>query len=205
MLPEANIGFAWNVEVAVSKGTIRRRSFLGAMAALPAGVLAQPQTPDLSGVGVRVAAGEGRFGRTLKLPDGSPLFIKVASQDTGGAFFLSEQPSGQKGGPPKHYHLEEDEWFYCLAGEYIVEVGSRRYELNPGDSVLGPRRIPHAFAFVGSTPGRLMVGFTPAGRVEQFFRDLDARGTYFGTGTNEDRDAARQRYGIVNVGPPLVF
>ena len=42
-----------------------------------------------------------------------------------------------------------------------------------------------------------MVGFTPAGRVEQFFRDLDARGTYFGAGTNEDREAARQRYGIV--------
>ena len=50
-----------------------------------------------------------------------------------------------------------------------------------------------------------MVGFTPAGRVEQFFRDLDARGTYFGTGTDEDREAAKQRYGIVNVGPPLAF
>lgn len=106
---------------------------------------------------------------------------------------------------PKHFHLEEDEWFYCLAGEYIVEVGNQRYELKPGDSVLGPRRVPHAFAFVGNTPGRLMVGFTPAGRVEQFFRDLDARGTYFGAATNEDREAARQRYGIVNVGPPLAF
>jgi hypothetical protein len=41
--------------------------------------------------------------------------------------------------------------------------------------------------------------------MEQFFRDLDARGTYFGTGTKEDRDAARQRYGVVNVGPALAF
>jgi hypothetical protein len=40
-----------------------------------------------------------------------------------------------------------------------------------------------------------MVGFTPAGRVEQFFRELDARGKYSGTGANEDREAARQRYG----------
>ena len=156
-------------------------------------------------VAVSNGTGQGRFGQTLTLPDGGALFIKVATQDSGGAFFLTEQPSGQKGGPPKHFHLEEDEWFYCLAGEYIVEIGNQRYELKAGDSVLGPRRVPHAFAFVGNTPGRLMVAFTPAGRVEQFFRDLDARGQYFGAGTAEDKEMARQRYGIVNVGPPLAF
>jgi quercetin dioxygenase-like cupin family protein len=193
------------VDVAMSNEIIRRRAFLGTMGALPAAVLAQEPPVNSSGVGLKVAAGEGRYGRALKLPDGGQLFIKVATQDSGGAFFVTEQPSGRKGGPPKHFHLEEDEWFYCLAGEYIVEVGNQRYELKPGDSVLGPRRVPHAFAFVGNTPGRLMVGFTPAGRVEQFFRDLDARGKYFGTGTNEDKEAARQRYGVVNVGPPLDF
>jgi mannose-6-phosphate isomerase-like protein (cupin superfamily) len=185
---------------------ILRRSFLGTMAAIPASLLAQvQQTANLTGVGVKVAAGEDRFGRALKLPEGNPLFIKVATQDTNGAFFLTDQPSGRKGGPPKHFHLEEDEWFYCLAGDYIVEVGAQRYELKPGTSVLGPRRVPHAFAFVGNTPGRLLIGFTPAGRMEQFFRDLDARGSYFGTGTQADRDVARKRYGIVNVGPPLAF
>ncbi len=189
----------------MSQGTVRRRVFLGAMATLPAGALAQPPAPDPSAAGVRVAAGDSRFGEPLKLPDGSPLFIKVSTQDSSGAFFLTEQPSGAKGGPPKHFHLEEDEWFYCLAGEYIVEVGTQRHQLKPGDSVLGPRRVPHAFAFVGDTPGRLMVGFTPAGRVEQFFRDLSARGRYFGTGTAQDKEVARERYGIVNVGPPLVF
>jgi quercetin dioxygenase-like cupin family protein len=189
----------------MSNRTIERRVFLGAIATLPAGVLTQQQTHDPTGAGVKVAAGEDRFGRALKLPDGGALFIKVSSHDTGGAFFLTEQPSGHKGGPPKHFHLAEDEWFYCLAGDYIVEVGDERYELKAGDSVLGPRGVPHAFAFVGNSPGRLMVGFTPAGRVEQFFRDLDARGQYFGTGTIEDKGAARERYGIVNVGPPLAF
>ncbi|HEV8208871.1 MAG TPA: cupin domain-containing protein, partial [Vicinamibacterales bacterium] len=128
---------------------IERRSFLGAMAALSASVVTEAQAPDAAGVGAKVAAGEDRFGRALTVPEGSPLFIKVATQDTGGAFFLTEQPSGRKGGPPKHFHLEEDEWFYCLEGEYIVEVGSQRFELKPGTSVLGPRRVPHAFAFVG--------------------------------------------------------
>jgi mannose-6-phosphate isomerase-like protein (cupin superfamily) len=163
------------------------------------------QTVASQGTGVRVASGESRFGRPLKLPEGNALFIKVASADTGGAFFLTEQPSGARGGPPKHFHQDEDELFFCLAGEYIVEVGDRRYDLRPGDSVLGPRRVPHAFAFVGATPGRLLVGFTPAGRMEQFFRDLSERGRYFGTGTDEDRRIMRERYGIVNVGPPLTF
>jgi mannose-6-phosphate isomerase-like protein (cupin superfamily) len=190
----------------MNRAIVRRRMFLGAMATLPAGVLAQqPIVEPTPGIGVKVAAGESRFGRVLKLPDGSPMFIKVATEDTAGAFFLTEQPSGAKGGPPKHYHLEEDEWFYCLEGEYIVEVGTQRYDLKAGDSVLGPRRVPHSFAFVGNTPGRLMVSFTPAGRMEQFFRDLDARGRYFGTGTADDKETARQRYGVVNVGPPLVF
>ena len=96
----------------MSDGTILRRAFLGTMAALPATIVAQQPTIDPSGAGIKVAAGEGRFRRTLKLPDGGVMFIKVATQDTGGAFFLTEQPSGRKGGPPKHFHLEEDEWFY---------------------------------------------------------------------------------------------
>ena len=30
---------------------------------------------------------------------------------------MTEQPIDRRGsGPPKHYHEEQDEWFYCLAG-----------------------------------------------------------------------------------------
>jgi quercetin dioxygenase-like cupin family protein len=180
-----------------------RRLFLTAIAALPAGLVAAQQKSPPATAGVRVAAGNGRFNQILRLPGGGQLFIKVSAQDTAGAFLLTEQPSAGKGGPPKHYHRDEDEWFYCLQGQYVVEVGSQRFELNAGDSVLGPRRVPHAFAFVGDTPGRLLVGFTPAGRMEQFFRDLSARGQYFGVGTDADRQRAEKEYGVINVGPPL--
>ena len=72
-----------------------------------------------------------------------------------------------------------------------------------GDSVLGPRRVPHAFVYDGTGPGRILVGFTPAGRIEQFFRDLETRGQYFGNGSPEDKELAHRLYGIVNVGPLL--
>ena len=69
--------------------------------------------------------------------------------------------------------------------------------------MLAERRVPHAFVYDYPTPGRLLVGFTPAGAMERFFRDLEKRGQYFGSGTAEDRETARREYGIVNVGPPL--
>ena len=39
--------------------------------------------------------------------------------------------------------------------------------------------------------------------MEQFFRDLEKRGEYFGNGTPQDKELVRREYGIVNVGPPL--
>ena len=117
---------------------------------------------------------------------------------------MTEQPIERRGsGPPKHYHEEQDEWFYCLAGEYVVEIGDQRFRLGPGDSVLGPRRVPHAFVYDGAGPGRILIGFTPAARIEQFFRDLEKRGQYFGNGSAEDKELAHRLYGVVNVGPPL--
>ena len=183
---------------------IKRRSFVASAMALPFGLAAQSQRTAPSRAVVKVAAGTGRLNEVLKLPGGDLLYIKVATEDTGGALFMTEQPIERRGvGPPKHYHENEDEWFYCLAGEYVVEIGDQCFRLATGESVLGPRRVPHAFVYDGSGPGRLLVGFTPAGRMERFFRDLEKRGAYFGNGTPEDREKARREYGIVNVGPPL--
>ena len=180
-----------------------RRAFLESMVALPLALRAPTQPPARPGVG-KVASGGGRSNGVIKLPGGDLVFVKVATEESGGTLFMTEQPIERRGsGPPKHYHEEQDEWFYCLAGEYVVEIGDQRFRLTPGESVLGPRRVPHAFVYDGTGPGRLLVGFTPAGRMEQFFRDLEKRGKYFGDGTQEDKETARRLYGIVNVGPPL--
>jgi len=47
------------------------------------------------------------------------------------------------------------------------------------------------------------VGFTPAGKIEAFFRERQTRDTFFGSGTPEDRARLRS-FGMENVGPPLV-
>jgi len=192
-----------SAEVGMANTGSGRRAFVEALAGLPFGEVvlsAQMSTP----VVLKVAAGSGRANDVIKLPGGDRIHVKVATQDSGGALFMTEQPMDRRGsGPPKHYHEEQDEWFYCLAGEYVVEIGDQRLRLGPGDSVLGPRRVPHAFVYDGAGPGRMLIGFTPAARIEQFFRDLERRGEYFGNGSPEAKELAHRLYGIVNVGPPL--
>ena len=79
-----------------------------------------------------------------------------------------------KGGPARHLHLEQDEWFYVLEGEFLVEVGDRSFHLLPGDAVLAQRQVPHVWAHVGETRGRILIVFTPAGAMEDFFRVVTA-------------------------------
>ena len=184
--------------------SLDRRSFVESLVGIPAGVLAASQPAQPGSAGVKVPAGAGRANEVIRLPGGDPLFIRVSTQDSSGAFFMTEQPIARRGvGPPKHYHEAQDEWFYCLEGEFVLEIGDRRFRLSAGESVLAARRVPHAFVYDFPTPGRLLVSFTPAGEMERFFRNLPKRGTYFGNGTAEDRETARREYGIVNVGPPL--
>ncbi len=47
--------------------------------------------------------------------------------------------------PRRHLHHSEEEWFYVIQGDYIFEIGTERFRLTSGDSVLGPRATyPHA-------------------------------------------------------------
>ena len=104
----------------------------------------------------------------------SVIHFKVVAAD--GGLLVLENTFHARGGPPRHLHPGQDEWFYILEGEFVIEVGDQRHTLRPGDSVLGPRRVPHVWAFAGDAPGRILVAFTPAGRMEAFFREVTKAG-----------------------------
>lgn len=181
---------------------IRRRSFLQlALAALPVTVFAQTANTASVAKPVRVPAGLDREGKKHAIGLSSTTY-KVLTQDTNGALFVMEQSNQRKGGPPRHLHHDVDELFYSLEGEYIVEVGSERFHLKPGDCVLGPREIPHAWAFAGGSPGRLLISFAPAGKMEAFFNERKNRDIKPGAYTT---DASFMRaFGMELIGPPLV-
>ena len=119
---------------------------------------------------MRVAAGADRFGEQRGLVGINTIAFKVTPPNQGDLFIL-EITCLAKGGPARHLHYEQDEWFYILEGEFQFEVGGERLHLQPGDSLLAPRQIPHVWAFVGDARGRVLVMFTPAGKMEAFFRE----------------------------------
>jgi quercetin dioxygenase-like cupin family protein len=93
----------------------------------------------------RVLANEDQFGEHRGLGVSSITF-KVTPKDNNGIFII-ENTFHEKGGPAKHLHHDQDEWFYAVEGEFLLEVGQEQFRLKPGDSVLAPRKIPHVWAY----------------------------------------------------------
>ena len=154
---------------------MKRRSFLKTAAAiLPAAslqefALARAAASRSTEVHV-VAPGEDRSGEKHTLGFSNILF-KVGTSETGGNLFIIEHAHLMKGGPPLHLHYHQEEWFYVMEGEVMFQVGDQRKHLGPGESVLAPRMIPHAFSAIGQVPSHMIIAYTPAGMMEQFFRD----------------------------------
>jgi mannose-6-phosphate isomerase-like protein (cupin superfamily) len=161
---------------------MKRRSFLKAVAvAAPTAGLqeflltqarAQAAAPPAASALHVVGAGEDRSAHPHSLGFSSILF-KVPTSETAGGLFVIEHTHLLPGGPPLHLHLSQEEWFYVMEGEMIFQVGEQRVHLHPGDSVLAPRRVPHTFSSVGTAPSRMIIGFCPAGKMEQYFRDAE--------------------------------
>jgi mannose-6-phosphate isomerase-like protein (cupin superfamily) len=147
-----------------------------------------------------VPNGGNRFEEELMIWGVIPLQIKISSQDTAGRLFVFEHADMGKGGPPRHFHFQQDEWFYARKGEFAFEVGHDRFTLHPGDSLFAPRMIPHAWAHVGDEPGTLLLAVQPAGSLEAFFMENCAMDR---PPTPEEAERSFAAHGMKVVGPPL--
>jgi mannose-6-phosphate isomerase-like protein (cupin superfamily) len=145
-----------------------------------------------------VPAGEDRFGESKNLGISSVAF-KITAQESSDLFAV-EITLVQKGGPARHVHYHQDEWWYVVEGEFILEVGDKRFHGKPGDSFFGPRNIPHVWAFVEGTRGRLLGSVMPAGNLEAFFIAGGMKKVVPGPDPNN-----WQPYGMEWVGPPLMI
>ncbi len=154
------------------------------------------QTPAPQPAALLVAAGADRFGLQRGLGI-STIAFKVTPQDSAGLLIL-ENTFHAKGGPARHLHHAQDEWFYAVEGAFLIEVGDARMTLHPGDSVLAPRGVPHVWASVGEQGGRILVAFQPAGQMEDFFRVVTAADAM----PPQDPDLWRA-HGMELLGPPL--
>jgi quercetin dioxygenase-like cupin family protein len=102
---------------------------------------------DLGGLGVRyMAEGEG--------------------------FALVEHPIAPRTlAAPLHTHTHEDEYSYVLEGEVGVQIGDEVLYAGPGELVVKPRGIPHAFWNRTDAPARVLEVISPAG-FEHYFAEI---------------------------------
>ena len=139
--------------------------------------------------------------------DGAPRFsgplgreadmteVVMTRERTGGALGLFRQTIAPKSGPPAHIHRGEDEFFYIVSGEFNFKLGDGIVRASAGSFVFVPRGEVHTFRNVGTGPGVLVVGVTPAG-FEKFFAERQG----------VDADTHRtlmKKYGVEVVGPTL--
>ncbi len=103
---------------------------------------------------------------------GGDISLKVSGIDTGGVWAFFEIPTIPHAGPPLHFHLKQDEWFYVLKGDHHFRVGSDDYLVHAGGSIFGPRMMSHAWQNIGGEPGKLLVLAEPAGQLEEFFMEF---------------------------------
>lgn len=155
-------------------------------------------------VGFSVTAGKDRFGEHIKLGGVEPIDCKVSAKDTGGAMCIFEW-TGRSGGP-RHLHVEQDEWIYVMEGDWEVHVGKKQFHLRPGESVFIPRKVSHVWACVSDGPGKIINIYQPAGKMEEFFRELgkySPKPAFHEVLSLQEMHDFFEKHGMDLLGPPL--
>jgi quercetin dioxygenase-like cupin family protein len=114
--------------------------------------------------GTHVPPGEGESVWLV----GDLIEVKLASEDTGGAYSMVEETSPPQGGPPPHIHHNVDEALYVLEGEVEFMAGEQTIRASAGAAVYNPRGTLHTFRNVGTSPSRILALLSPGG-FEKFF------------------------------------
>ena len=96
----------------------------------------------------------------------------LRGEATGGRFALIEHEIPPRAlAAPTHVHEHEDEYSFVLEGRVGVQIGDEEAVAGPGELVVKPRGIPHAFWNAGDEPARLLELISPAG-FERYFEEM---------------------------------
>lgn len=111
--------------------------------------------------------------RVVWMPGGVRTEIRLAAEDTDGAFCLlvDHPPAGWS--LPAHRHHNEAETIHIIEGDFEMEIDGTRSRLSTGQTIHVPRGVIHSGANIGQQPARRVVLFSPAG-MERFFLEAGA-------------------------------
>lgn len=99
---------------------------------------------------------------------GDQITVHISGEESGGKFTMFTDVTMPGGGPPLHYHENEDEWFYVLEGSVEFHKDGRWTEVPVGGAAFMPKGCVHTFRNPGNTPLKMLVHAAPSG-FEIFF------------------------------------
>jgi quercetin dioxygenase-like cupin family protein len=99
---------------------------------------------------------------------GEEVTIYLDGKRAGGKLTMWTEVTPPGGGPPPHYHLNEDETFHVLQGRVAFLLNEAWNEVGPGGTAFMPRSVIHTFKNVGGEPSRMLIMTMPSG-IEKFF------------------------------------
>jgi mannose-6-phosphate isomerase-like protein (cupin superfamily) len=191
----------------IRRPLMRRRSFLKLSgtaipaAAIPFSGQINQEEKERSNTGFAVDNGKDRNDKPITLLEGDVFYTKIASADTEGDVFIFESTRKVNGGPPLHYHPDQDEWFYILSGEFLIQVGDKHFTAKAGDSAFAPRKVHHAFSKTGEGEAKMLIMFQPALKMEMHFKAV-SEGLYKNL-TADQKRKVQEEHGVFVVGPAL--
>jgi quercetin dioxygenase-like cupin family protein len=137
--------------------------------------------------------------------------VRVSHDEGEDGISVLERLAPHGDSPPLHVHQNEDEIFHVLEGQLRVRAGDTEVRIGPGETILGPKGVPHTYR-VESRAGARWLLITRRGNFERFVRALSRPAerpelpAAQGAPTPEQADAlaaAAREHGIEFVGPPL--
>jgi quercetin dioxygenase-like cupin family protein len=140
-------------------------------------------------------------GSTLNVLGATHVY-KATGAETAGSFSLWEALVPPGAGAPPHTHAHEDEAFYVLGGEIVVEFEGdpAPHRVTSGGFFFGARGRRHAYRNVSDVPARVLILSAPSCGLDQMFAELDAA-TAAGVPEFGKLAAITARYGVI-IEPP---
>ncbi|MBV8744412.1 MAG: cupin domain-containing protein, partial [Xanthobacteraceae bacterium] len=142
---------------------------------------------------------------------GTEVTIRVSETESGDRISVLDYLAPFGNSPPLHRHNDEDEIFHIVSGTLRFVVGSQELTAGAGDTLLGPKGLPHTYR-VTSPEGARFLSVTAKQQFERYVRALGTEPTREGLPPPsgpptpeqaEARTAAGRKYGIEVLGPPL--
>ena len=129
---------------------------------------------------------------------GDEMILHLGTRDTDGRLTLWTNITPPGGGPPPHFHENEDEWFWPMSGSAEFLIGNEWTAVPARTAVYAPRRSIHTFRNPNPEPLEMLIQTIPGG-FDLFFAEC---ATEFENGNTPDMNAIAEisaRYGIFYV------